>query len=105
MTYQVKIASRALRDIDDCAAWMKECQEDFMFAQLDRIEMTLTRNIAQSPATWNHFFITGAPYRAYLFRIGRRTSYWIVYTLDEGAKRVDILRFWNASQDTREFAL
>jgi hypothetical protein len=49
--------------------------------------------------TWSYFAFTGAPYRAYLFRVGRRTQYWIIYTVDEDARTVDILYFWNASRD------
>lgn len=48
---------------------------------------------------WSYFPLTGAPYRAYLFRVGRRTQYWIIYTVDEDARTVDILHFWNATRD------
>jgi mRNA-degrading endonuclease RelE of RelBE toxin-antitoxin system len=44
-----------------------------------------------------------APYRAYLYRVGRRTQYWIVYTVDEQTRTVDILHFWNASRDPERF--
>ena len=30
------------------------------------------------------------PYCAYLFRIGRRTQYWIIYTVDENRRMVDV---------------
>jgi hypothetical protein len=43
--------------------------------------------------------------RGYLFRVGRRTSYWIVYTVDEDAKIVKVLRFWNASKEPAAFEL
>jgi hypothetical protein len=59
----------------------------------------LTVNIAESPLTWGYFVFSGAPYRAYLFRIGRRTQYWIVYTVDEEERTVDIVRLWNATRD------
>jgi mRNA-degrading endonuclease RelE of RelBE toxin-antitoxin system len=39
------------------------------------------------------------PYRAYLFRVGRRTQYWVIYTVDEEANTIDILSFWNAARD------
>jgi hypothetical protein len=48
---------------------------------------------------WSHFFVTGAPYRAFLFKVGRRSSYWFIYTVNDGAQTVDILRFWNSSRD------
>jgi hypothetical protein len=49
------------------------------------------------------FFITGAPYRAYLFEIGARTQYWIVYTIDMPARAVNVLRVWNTSRDAGRF--
>jgi hypothetical protein len=49
------------------------------------------------------FYLTGLPYRGYLFRVGRRTSFWIVYTVDEDAKLVRVLRFWNASGNPADF--
>lgn len=36
-------------------------------------------------------------------RVGRRTQYWVVYTVDEQARTVDILQFWNASRDPERF--
>ena len=105
MTYDVEIAELALHDIDEFAAWLSKYSVEFMLAQIDRLEGVFRRALAQSPATWGHFFITGAPYRAYLFRVGRRTSYWIVYIIDEDARRVAVLRFWSASRDTESFAV
>jgi len=55
--------------------------------------------------TWSYFPLTGAPYRAYLFRVGRRTQYWIVNTVDEGTRTVDVLNFWNASRDPESLEL
>ena len=56
------------------------------------------------PHTWSFFFVTGAPYGAYLFEVGARTKYWIVYSIDEEAWRVDV-RVWNAAQDPDGFDL
>ncbi|MDQ2079562.1 hypothetical protein RA307_05155 [Xanthobacteraceae bacterium Astr-EGSB] len=47
----------------------------------------------------------GAPYRANLFRVGRRTQYWIIYTVDEDAGVIDVLQFWNAMRDPRDFEI
>jgi hypothetical protein len=48
-------------------------------------------------------FVTGAPYRAYLFEIGGRTKFWIVYTVDEERRIVNVLRIWNAAREPSEF--
>lgn len=60
-------------------------------------------SIAEAPHIWGHFALTGAPYRAYLFRVGRRTQYWIVYTVDDEARLIDVLHFWNAMRDPERF--
>jgi hypothetical protein len=59
----------------------------------------VSTNLGESPLTWTYFVFTGPPYRAYLFRVGRRTQYWVIYTVDEDNRTVDILHFWNASRD------
>jgi plasmid stabilization system protein ParE len=103
MTFRVRIAPLAQRHIDDFAAYLAAYSEDFAIEQIDRLDRILTVNLAASPLTWSHFIFTGAPYRAYLFRVGRRTQYWIVYTVDEDARTVNIVHFWNASRDPKTF--
>jgi hypothetical protein len=41
----------------------------------------------------------------HLFRVGRRTQYWIIYTVDEETRPVDILLLWNAARDPRTLDL
>ena len=55
------------------------------------------------PHASSFFFVTGAPYRAYLFEIGARTKFWIVYRIDEDARVVNVLRVWNATRDPNAF--
>lgn len=31
--------------------------------------------------------------------VGRRTQYWIIYTVDDETRIVDVLHFWNAMRD------
>jgi mRNA-degrading endonuclease RelE of RelBE toxin-antitoxin system len=103
MTYRV-VRSRSFdRDVDDFARYATDYSEAFAHEQFAGLDKVLSVDLAQSPNTWSYFFVTGAPYRAYLFKVGRRTSFWIIYTVDESLKRVDVLRFWNASRDDRSF--
>ena len=81
------------------AAYLRDHSERLAVEQIDRLNHVLAVNIAESPLTWGYFVFSGAPYRSYLFRIGRRTQYWIVYTVDEEERMVDILRLWNATRD------
>ena len=72
------------------------------FARLNRL---FTVEIAESPKTWSYFYITGAPYRAYLFRAGRRTNFWIIHTIDDDTKTINVLRFWNATREPAAFEI
>jgi mRNA-degrading endonuclease RelE of RelBE toxin-antitoxin system len=103
MSYAIRIDPLAQREIDEFAHRMGEFDEDFAAEQLDRLDRVFRDTIAPSPTRWSYFFITGAPYHAYLFKVGRRTSYWIVYNVDEDENVVRILRFWSSNRDDRQF--
>ena len=105
MTFQVVRAAAFEQDLDDFAAYTTAYSGEFSREQFTRLNHVLTVELASAPAMWGLFFITGAPYHAYLFRVGRRTSYWIVYSIDEAAKRVDLLRFWIANREPQAFEL
>ena len=105
MTFRVRIDPVALRQIEQFATYLRDYSEEFAIEQIERLDRILSANLRESPLTWAYFVFTGAPYRAYLFRVGRRTQYWIIYTVDEGARTVDILQFWNAMSDPEELDL
>ena len=105
MSYLVVPDINFIRDIDSFAEYASAYSDEFALEQFERLQQILTVDLAEAPHTWGFFFITGAPYRAYLFRVGRRTSYWIVYAIDEAARRIDLLRFWNASRRVGSFEL
>jgi hypothetical protein len=105
MTFRLRIAPLAQRSIDEFSAYLREYDEAFAIEQIERLSRTLAVHIGASPLMWSYFSHTGAPYRAYLFRVGRGTQYWIVYTVDEDARTVDILHFWNASRDPENLGL
>lgn len=99
MAYRVRIAARALRQMDEFALYLRAYREDFALEQIERLDRTLAIQVGESPLAWGYFPLTGAPYRGYLFRVGRRTQYWIIYTVDEIGRTVHVLQFWNASRD------
>ena len=105
MTFRVRIDPVALHQIEDFARYLSDYSEDFAIEQIERLDRILAIDLSKSPLTWSYFVFTGAPYRAYLFRVGRRTQYWIVYTVDEDSRTVDILQFWNASRDPERLDL
>jgi mRNA-degrading endonuclease RelE of RelBE toxin-antitoxin system len=103
MPYRVRIDPLAMRQIDEFAAYLRDYSEDFAREQIERLDRILRFNLGESPLTWSYFPLTGAPYRAYLFRVGRRTHYWIIYTADEDNHTVDVLSFWNTARDPESF--
>jgi uncharacterized membrane protein len=103
MTYSVFLTDRFRRDLDEFLAYANDYHEDWMREQLQRLRRVIDVKIAGSPHTSAAFFVTGSPYRAYLFTVGRRTSFWVVYAVDEAASQINLLRFWNASRDTKSF--
>lgn len=103
MTFKVIRDALADAEIDDFGRYAADYSEDFAREQFARLNHVFAVELAEAPNTWNYFYITGAPYRAYLFRVGRRTSYWIVYTVDDDAKIVNVLRFWSASREPVSF--
>ena len=103
MAYRLRITRFAQRHIDEFAGYLQGYSEDFAREQVERLDRVLAVNIAEAPHTWSYFPFTGAPYRAYLFRVGRRTQYWIVYTVDEDEHAVNVLHFWSATRDPERF--
>ena len=99
MAFRLRIAPLAQQHIDEFATYLRGYSDTFAIEQIDRLNRILSTNLGESPLTWSYFAFTGAPYRAYLFRVGRRTQFWIIYTVDEEAQTVDILHFWSASRD------
>jgi len=103
MTYQVAKTVRAENEMARFAEYAAAYSDDWSREQFSRLNHILSVELAEAPHQWNYFYLTGAPYRAYLFRAGRRTQFWIVYTVDENTKIVNILRFWNASQNPEAY--
>lgn len=105
MTYQVIISASAQADIAAFADYAADYSDEFAVEQFQKLNRILSETLAKTPTTWSTFYVTGAPYRAYLFRVGRRTQYWLVHTVAEATKTVSLLRFWNARRDDAAFEL
>jgi hypothetical protein len=103
MPFRVDITEYAQRDIDDLARYCRGYNAAFWEEQEARLARVFEIWFATTPQVWSFFFVTGAPYRAYLFEVGARTKCWIVYTIDEKALVVNVLRVLNAAQDPNEF--
>ena len=103
MNYRVVKMPHAQNDIAEFSRYTNNYSTDFATEQFKRLNHILTIELADILLIWSYFYITGVPYRAYLFRVGRRTCFWIIYTVDEEKKVVYVLRFWNARKDPETF--
>lgn len=77
-SFRIRIDPVAQRQIDEFAIYLRDCSEDFAIDQIAQLDRIIAVNLGETPLTWSYFALTGAPYRAYLFRVGRRTQYWII---------------------------
>jgi hypothetical protein len=74
MAFRVRIDPVALRHIDEFVAYLRDYSEEFAIEQIERLDRIIAV-LGELALTWGYFPFTGAPYRAYLFRVGRRTQY------------------------------
>jgi hypothetical protein len=65
------------------------------FAELEHDIIDL---IGNTPNSFSWFHETGPPYRAKLFRLAR-TTYWIIYVVDDENEVVELVRFWNSARE------
>jgi plasmid stabilization system protein ParE len=105
MSFRVEITDRAQLNIDEFARHCRDYSADFWNEQEARLAYIFEVRLASTPHTWTFFFVTGAPYRAFPYEVGVRTKLWIVYTIDEERKTVNVLRVWNTARDPDEFGV
>ena len=97
MPYQVIRSGTARQDIRRYFRYLKrEAGEDIMRSYMVALEHDIRVVIANHPHAFG-WFDAGAPYRAKLFKLAR-TTFWIIYTVDDDRQCVEIRRFWNAAQ-------
>lgn len=99
MTFRVKIAATARREIDHFLAYAAEYSDEWALEQSGRLDALLSLAVAANPYRYAFFRLTGPPQRACLFEAGRQTKFWIVFTVDDKDRTVRILRFWNGRRD------
>jgi len=98
MPYEIRRSPQARDDIRSFFRYLKtEASEAAARKYLAELEYDLLDLIARSPKSFNWFHETGPPYRAKLFRLGR-TTYWIIYVVDDENEIVELVRFWNSAR-------
>jgi plasmid stabilization system protein ParE len=90
-----------MEDIRQLYEYLHELDISVADRHLNRLNGAI-KSIGLSPNRFAYFFATGAPYRARLFILGR-TSFWIVYTVNEAAAQVTIFRIWDSRQNPDNF--
>jgi plasmid stabilization system protein ParE len=99
MPYQIRRSPQARHDIRNFFRYLKsEASEDIARKYLSQLMHDLTDLIANSPNSFSWFHETGPPYRAKLFKLAR-TTYWIIYVVDDENQVVELIRFWNSSRE------
>ena len=96
MTFRLELGDNAIRQIDQFFDYLRR----FSFQTADKYENALAEAIQtyliNSPATFNYYWETGAPNRAFLFNLSR-TSYWVIYRIYEDEGIVRVLSFHNTA--------
>ena len=105
MTHRIWRSSAFLADVRPFGRHCDDYQDKFAVEQLVRLDFAVETLIAGAPFTWSFFVHSGPPHRAYLFRVGQRTRYWIVYSIDEKTSTVKLSRLWNAARDPHRFSV
>ena len=103
--YRLVVAPRAKSDIAAFLKWVANYGEAKSSEFEKDIEVSIIKYLLQRPHTWPYFFLLGKPYRAYLYTVSRRTSFWLVFSIDEENNAVKLLRFWNSAQDPNRFVI
>lgn len=97
MPYEIRRSPQARDDIRDFFRYLKsEAGETIARKYLSQLVHDLTYLIANNPNSFNWFHETGPPYRAKLFRLAR-TTYWIIYIVNDENQVVELIRFWNSA--------
>ncbi|MGL5117173.1 MAG: type II toxin-antitoxin system RelE/ParE family toxin [Beijerinckiaceae bacterium] len=101
--YSVSVAPKARRDIAEMVDWLAAHNPAVALRVALELQTIARDDLGSNPNLYAYFWLAGPPYRGRLFQISRHMKYWIVYTMDEEQRRVDILRVWNASRNPARF--
>jgi plasmid stabilization system protein ParE len=103
MRNRVRLSRTAQNDLAD----LHEYLSGYSVAAANRVVANLGRvleyDVAINPILYGWFYLLGCPLRARLFRISRRTQYWIVYEYREDLDLIFVHRIWNASRNPAAF--
>ena len=97
MTYRLEFSIRAIHQIDGFFEHLRR----YSFATANKYQCALQEAIdtylVNSPTTFGYYWETGEPYRAFLFTVSPRTTYWVIYRVYEDEGLVRVMRFRNTA--------
>jgi hypothetical protein len=99
MSYRVDFDLQALAQVDEFLAYLRNYSPAAAEKHYAAFQHVVEAYLAERPHSFAFFRETGAPYRAFLFRVSRQTSYWVIYRIYEDEWLVRVLRFWNTSRE------
>jgi hypothetical protein len=99
MSYRVDFSVEAIVHIDEYFSYLRR----YSRATAEKYKLALQKSIDEylvdSPETFAFYWETGAPYRAFLFRVSRRTAYWVIYRVYNNERIVRVLRFRSTANE------
>lgn len=91
-----------VEDYREFIAYLAEFDEALAVRHFQRFEEALLEILTGAPYRHAFFKETGPPYRAKLFRVGKRT-FWIIYSVEGDA--ITLWRFWDSARRPRTHGL
>ncbi|MGL4636810.1 MAG: type II toxin-antitoxin system RelE/ParE family toxin [Beijerinckiaceae bacterium] len=105
MPNKIRLSARAQQDVAELHGYLAGYSSTTADAIVADLERVLRLDVASNPEVYGWFYLMGEPVRARLFRISRRTQFWIVYEYSAEVNRVLIHRLWNASRNPQNFEI
>ncbi|MBI5469882.1 type II toxin-antitoxin system RelE/ParE family toxin [Candidatus Kaiserbacteria bacterium] len=98
MSFRVDFSDEAIVQIDEFFEYLARYSEGIAEKYYAAFQQAIDYYLVNYPETFTFYKETGSPYRAFLFTVSQRTSYWIIYRVYEEKRLVRVFRFWNSAR-------
>ena len=99
LKYRILIDRRAQDDLNEFYEYLREYSESTALKYVEAFYDAVDQTLAEFPHSCAFLPEIGAPYRGLLFRVSKRTAFWVIFTVHDETHEVRILRFWNAARE------
>jgi hypothetical protein len=83
MSYRVAFALEAVEQIDEFLNYLRSYSPATAEKYFAAFQQMIDHFLVKRPYTFSFYRETGEPYRAFLFTVSRRTTYWVIYRIYE----------------------